>query len=295
MPVVDGYAAQMQRGIDFIEEHLDEDIELAEVARRAGISRWHFQRIFKALTHETLKTYIRGRRLAHALRKLLETDERIIEIALAAGYDSQESFTRAFKQSFGITPHRYRRLGDKALFLRKVRLDADFLAHLQAGVSPEPTLEERGELRVVGLATTFFGVDSERNNIAAEIPPLWAAFLPRLEEIPHRVPGTCYGVIRQSEASSERLEYIAAMQVTAVGELPEGMIASTLPASRYARFEHRGPVADLDHTVSYAYSTWLLCSGMRHTYGPDLEIYGADYHPVSPDSLIHYAMPVTAR
>ena len=84
MPVVDGYAAQMQRGIDFIEEHLDEDIELAEVARRAGISRWHFHRIFKALTHETLKTYIRGRRLAHALRKLLETDERIIEIALAA-------------------------------------------------------------------------------------------------------------------------------------------------------------------------------------------------------------------
>ncbi|MCA9623647.1 MAG: GyrI-like domain-containing protein, partial [Myxococcales bacterium] len=210
-------------------------------------------------------------------------------------YDSQESFTRAFKQSFGITPHRYRRLGDKALFLRKVRLDADYLAHLQTGVSPAPVLEERGELSMVGLATTFFGVDSERNNIASEIPALWAAFLPRLEEIPHRVPGTCYGVIRQAEADSERLEYVAAMEVSSLGPLPEGMVAARIAASRYARFDHRGAVAELDHTVSYAYSTWLLGSGMRHTYGPDLEIYGADYHPTSAESLIHYAIPVASR
>ena len=71
------YLKQVQRGIDFIEEHLDFDIQSAEVARRAGISHWYFQRIFKALTNETLKTYIRSRRMANALNKLSGSDQRI--------------------------------------------------------------------------------------------------------------------------------------------------------------------------------------------------------------------------
>src|SRR5687768_16480106 len=108
---------QIQRGIDFIEAHLDEQIRLADVAATAGMSQWHFQRVFKALTHETLKTYIRSRRMAGALHGLLETDTRITEIALAAGFESQAAFTRPFQQAFGITPHRCRKLGQKQRFM----------------------------------------------------------------------------------------------------------------------------------------------------------------------------------
>ena len=64
------YLTRLQHGIDYIEQHLDEDIALAEVARVAAISQWHFQRIFKALTKETLKTYIRSRRMSNTLDKL---------------------------------------------------------------------------------------------------------------------------------------------------------------------------------------------------------------------------------
>jgi len=89
---------QVQKGIDFIEANLDYDLSLQQIALETGISQWHFQRIFKALTNETLKTYIRSRRLANALEKLLTTDQKIIEIAITAGFESQESFTRAFKR-----------------------------------------------------------------------------------------------------------------------------------------------------------------------------------------------------
>ena len=111
------YLRQVQTGIDYIEGRLDYDITLAEVAKAAGISQWHFQRIFKALTNETLKTYIRSRRLTNSLDKLLGTNTRIIDIALSAGFESQESFTRAFKKTFDITPNEYRKLGAKSLFL----------------------------------------------------------------------------------------------------------------------------------------------------------------------------------
>jgi predicted transcriptional regulator YdeE len=114
----------------------------------------------------------------------------------------------------------------------------------------------------------------------------------RLSEIEQRVPGICYGVVRQAEEDSEQLEYHAAIEVAEVGELPEGMVSVEVPAATYAKFAHRGPAPQIDHTVSYVYSTWLARSGRRHSYGPDLEIYGAEYHPTGEDSRLDYAIPI---
>ena len=90
------YLKRVQLGIDYIEENLNSEITLASVAEVSGISQWHFQRIFKALTNETLKFYIRSRRLSNALQKLLFSDSKILDIALDSGFESQESFSRAF-------------------------------------------------------------------------------------------------------------------------------------------------------------------------------------------------------
>jgi len=286
------YLERIQRGVDFIETKLDEDVALSEVAKMAGISQWHFQRIFKALTGETLKTYIRSRRLAASLERLLSTDLRVLDITLLAGFESQEAFARAFKQAFGLTPQKYRALRDKSLFLKKPRFDLQYLQQLTRNDALSPELYEQPPLLLVGLRTLFYSVDSEKNNIGELLPPLWGAFIARLAEIPNKVPGTCYGVLQQERADSERLEYHAAIEVTNVGSLPDGMVSLQVPAGRYARFEHRGPAPRIDHTVSYAYASWLGQSGYRHTYAPDLEIYGDRYHPTSDDSVFHYAIPI---
>jgi AraC-like DNA-binding protein/predicted transcriptional regulator YdeE len=283
---------RVQTGIDYIEAHLAQDIALADVARRAGISQWHFQRMFKAMTGETLKTYIRSRRLAEALGALLTTKRRIIEIAMDAGFESQEAFHRAFVKAFGLTPNQYRQIGKKSLFLTKVEFDAAYLENLRAQPSLEPEVFEQPALTLVGLTTRFYGVDSEKNNVAHQLPPLWDAFLARLGEIPDVVPCTCYGVIRPSDDDAEMLSYCAGIAVTRVGDVPEGMQVVNVPGATYARFIHRGPVANLDHTVNYVYGTWLAQSGKQHTYGPDLEIYGSAFHPTSPDSIMEYMIPV---
>lgn len=286
------YLERVRRGVDYIETKLDEDVALSAVAKAAGISQWHFQRLFKALTGETLKTYIRSRRLAASLDRLLSTDLRVLDIALAAGFESQEAFARAFKQAFGLTPQKYRGLRDKSLFLKKPRFDEQYLQQLTRNDALTPELYEQPSLRLVGLRTRFYSVDSEKNNIGEELPRLWGAFLARLPEIKSTVPGICYGVVRQEKADSERLEYHAAIAVTSIAALPEGLVSVEVPAGTYARFEHRGPAPRIDHTVSYAYATWLAQSAYRHTYAPDLEIYGAAYHPTHEDSVFHYAIPV---
>jgi AraC family transcriptional regulator len=288
------YLRHIQRGIDFIETHLDEDISSAAVARHAGISHWHFQRIFKALTNETLKTYIRSRRLANALDALSTSNARILDIALAAGFETQASFTRAFKLAFRVTPAEFRRHGGRFQFVRKIRFDADYLEHIHTRVTLEPELYQQPTMQLVGLCTHFFGVDSEKNNMAQKLPALWNSFLARLHEIDHRIEGVCYGVVRQTVEKTDELEYYAAIEVSRIANLPPGMVTVEVSSGQYARFSHVGRVEHFDQTVNYVYSSWLARSGMRHTYGADLELYDDRYKPDADDSLIRYAIPVEA-
>jgi AraC family transcriptional regulator len=286
------YLKRVQQGIDFIEAHLETAIELSDVAKAAGLSQWHFQRIFRALTNETLKTYIRSRRFAKALDQLLGTKLPILDIALAAGYETQESFTRAFKSCFRITPGQYRAFGSRSLFVKRVELDADYLHHIHRNVSLVPEIYEQRAMQLVAIRTLFYGIDSEKNNLAKKLPPLWASFLNRLGEVPHAVPGVCYGVVSPVRESSDQLQYFAAIEVSQPAALPDGMMALEVPSARYAKFGHQGPAQGIDNTVNYIYSSWLLSSGASHSGGVDLEVYDSRYHPTSGDSLMHYAIPI---
>jgi AraC-like DNA-binding protein/predicted transcriptional regulator YdeE len=285
------YLRQVLRGIAYIEAHLEDALDPALVARHARVSQWYFQRIFKGLTGETLKAYIRSRRLAHALARLASSDARILEIALSAGFESQAAFTRAFRATFGMTPAAYRAVGNRNLFARKLRIGEDYIRHLRTNLSLEPELIRRPAMTLVGLETSFYGVDSEKNNMGEKLPPLWAAFLARLGEMKLTKSEVCYGVVRAA-AGSEQLDYVACIEVARHADVPKGMTVTRLPAATYAVFTHRGIPEHLNATVDYIYGNWLLRSDLRHTHRADLELYGRDYIPNSKDSTIRYAIPV---
>jgi len=286
------YLTQVQKGIEYIEANLDDEIFLHDVAKQAGISQWHFQRIFKALTNETLKTYIRARRLSIVFESLLTTDKKIIDISIAAGFESQESFTRAFKKAFDMTPNEARKIGNKNLFLNKVQFDAEYLRHININLSLTPEIVTQKRMQLVGVKTEFYSVDSEKNNMADKLPLLWDEFVPRMEEIQHKVSGLAYGVIQQTKEKTDLLEYYAVVEVSDINDLPEGMVSVEIPVSTYAKFTHKGNVASINNTVNYVYSSWLMQSDKRHTYGADLEIYGEVYIPDSDDSVVYYSIPI---
>ena len=283
----------MQRGVDYIEKHLDQKIELRAVSKAAGMSHAHFQRTFRALTGDTLSTYVRMRRMAKALDLLLSTDRRVLDIAVGAGFESQEAFARAFKRTFGITPTAYRQLGQRHRFLKKVRFDEDYLLHVSTSVTLTPELTERPQMQLVGLLTSFFGRESEKNNLGEVLPRLWDDYMPRAAEIPNAIPEVYYGVIDQDRNDPERLVYTACREVHDEPRIPPGMIATVTPRALHAVFEHRGPAKNIDQTVNYIYGSWLVMSNYRHTSGPDLEIYDARWHATLPSSVMRYAIPVT--
>jgi len=212
---------------------------------------------------------------------------------MSTGFESQESFTRAFHKAFGMNPSHYRKLGSKSLFLQKTKFNEHYLKHINQNISLKPEIYAQRAMTVVGLCTRFYGVDSEKNNLADKLPRLWDGFLARLGEIEHKTSDICYGVVKQVQANSDELEYYAAIEVSSVINIPKGMISIGVSPNTYAKFTHHGEVKNFNDTINYIYSSWLLQSGKQHTSAPDLEIYKPDeYHPTSKDSVMYYAIPI---
>ena len=103
------HAEKVVRVLDLIHEELDAPLELADLARHVHTTPFHFHRMFRQIVGETVQAYIRRRRLYRAANQLMETSWSILDIAIGAGYQSNEAFTRAFKRRFGLSPSCFRK------------------------------------------------------------------------------------------------------------------------------------------------------------------------------------------
>ena len=141
-----------QSAIEYIENHLDDKIEYAEVAKCAYSSSYHFQRMFGILCGMTLGEYIRRRRLSRAAGDLL-AKEKVLDVAVKYGYESSESFSRAFYRFHGVLPSKVRRGSPAKNFSRfslDFRLEGDFKMTCMIGERPAKIL--------VGFKRRFYGV-----------------------------------------------------------------------------------------------------------------------------------------
>lgn len=99
---------QIQQTIEFIEDHLSEEIRIDNLAKMAALSLFYYQRLFSRLVKKPVAEYIKLRRMARATETLLQKEQRILDVALELGFSSHEHFTRTFKDTFGMTPEEYR-------------------------------------------------------------------------------------------------------------------------------------------------------------------------------------------
>lgn len=286
---------QIQRAVDFIEDHLNGDLNVDVIAKVAGFSRWHFQTVFSAAVGDSLKEYIRTRRLTKAMSELA-TDKRILDIALDAGFESQESFTRAFKSMFGSTPGECRKAGINSLHLKKIRITIEYLDHLYGGINMEPFYRSMPEMKIVGCRGKFISVLSPDKNNMVVIPALWQNFMPRVHEIKNaKSPvnlGVCYEVPAGEGSRADECMYMAATEVTSFEDVPAGMESFTIPAGEYAVFTHKGALENFEHTMNYIYGSWLPKSGKKLRHAPDMELYDQRFKLNEADSEIDVYIPV---
>lgn len=148
----------MQRAIDYIESNLTEEIDYEKVAAESFSSRYHFQRVFSILCGYTLGEYIRLRRLSLAGAELAGGQEKVIDIALKYGYDSPDSFTKAFQKFHGITPSQARADGSMLKSFSRLSIKIS----LEGGNTMNYRIEEKNEMILTGYKRRFAGLPGER-------------------------------------------------------------------------------------------------------------------------------------
>lgn len=99
----------IEQSLTYIEEHLTKEISTEKLANTVGLSPFYFQRLFKRLVNKPVQEYVKLRRLAKVIENLKSTEQRILDAALDYGFSSHANFTRAFKETYGITPENYKK------------------------------------------------------------------------------------------------------------------------------------------------------------------------------------------
>ena len=268
------YIAQLEKAILFIEEHLNENIKVEEIASFAGYSYFHFHRVFEAVVGESVGNYLRTRRMNRAANDLIYTNKRILDIAMEYRFESQEAFTRAFKKSFKLTPGAYRKNRIDVIVGNKIQLTPSKLRHLLTGITIEPRIVDFKGALIVGIR----GTTTIREN---NIPLMWKKFNPRVGEIKDRTSsirgyGICevdpgYDMTKFSEDTTFN-EFLG-VEVIAFSDIPAGMEVKNLEIGRYAVFTHKGKIVNLKITYDYIWGTWIPCSGYELDMRDDFEYY----------------------
>ncbi|WP_172844488.1 AraC family transcriptional regulator [Tumebacillus algifaecis] len=269
---------RMQKTINYIEEHMLSDIALTDLAEVAGYSAYHFHRLFQMTVGIAVMTYIKNRRLDFAANELIRTNRKILDIALAYGFGSHETFTRAFKRAYQITPGEYRKQGRYVQVFPRVDLEISSL-HSTGGIQMTPTMLNKQEIKVLGYLVRIEQNDEQGNNI----PAFWQRYI--REGLGHTIPNPIntdveYGVCVDYNSETGDCSYLIGMEVAEAPTLPEGseLAYRVIPAASYAVFT-TAPVSDenfpetIQRTWGAIFDEWLPTSGYKVATTPDFELY----------------------
>jgi len=269
-----------------IQQHLDEPLPLEKLAGMACFSPYHFHRIFTGMVGESVKEYVRRLRLERAAGQLRLSSASVIDIALGAGYDSHEAFTRSFKAAFGRAPSQFR-------VARRVEM-----ARTRSGVHyrAEPaamrfrTLRRGGNMKVEIKQMKPMRVAFMRHvGPYGEVGKTWEQFLTVMGKDGYlggnaMMLGICHDDPEVTPPA--KIRYDACLTVGEDFE-PSGDIGvQTVAGGEYAMTTHTGPYSQLGRTYSEFLGQWLPRSGRELRDTPCFEVYLNDPQGTPPEELL---------
>lgn len=255
----------IQNAIRYIEDNLTETLDIRDIAAQAYVSAFHFQRIFGVLCGMTVGEYIRSRRLSLAAQELSRGDIRVIDAALKYGYDSPDSFTRAFTKFHGVSPSAARERGAALKSFAPLRIKLT----LEGGGMMEYRIVEKAQFTVVGASRRFNTETSYR-----EIPVFWQEFYANGGEKICGKFGICLDP-RDNSGSGSDFDYLIADPYDPGKDIPQGCVTRTIPAGTWAVFPCRGALPEALQSVNTRiWNEWLPnCRDYKLAGNYNIEMY----------------------
>lgn len=253
----------MKQALDYIESNLDNDIEYSRIAEIALCSQYHFQRMFGFLIGIPLSEYIRRRRLTLAAFDLQNTNDKIVDIALKYGYNSPDSFSRAFTALHGIIPSKARATG----ITLKAYPRITFSLSLKGVVEMNYRIEQKDSFAIVGIKQNLSHIEGLGQSIGKMWSETPAETIRQIAELGDGIVGVYSGMYEDNTTDY----YISAITKK---ECPKTMCKLEIPALTWAIFEITGPMPNaMTEIWGRIFSEWFPTSGYEHAAAPEVEWY----------------------
>jgi AraC family transcriptional regulator len=264
-PLLPHQLARLHRAHAFMEDRLGDGLTLSQIARSAAFSPYHFHRLFGRLTGESVQSNLLRTRLERAAFELVYSDRSILEIALANGYNSPASFTRAFDRRFKAGPRRFRR--ERPLLKNALSIPRE-LRNQFAELKPECRFEERRVLVCIRRQGLFLEAAGEAwNRVQRCIGSHTKGGLPDVFELTPDFPYI---------TPSPQMRFDVGVATECSGGRLDESFERVIPGGRYAVFHFPGTRAakvEVNHLWNYLYVDWLPGSGMRVRSSGSYEVY----------------------
>jgi AraC family transcriptional regulator len=275
------YYINIQKAIDYIENNLDSNIELEQVAKIAGYSISHFYRVFGAIVGCSVKEYVRRRKLSNAVFSVVTTKRSITEIAFENGFESHEVFTRTFKLAYGAPPSSFRKgHAEPSLFERVNLLSINKEGRV---IILNPEIICKDEKLLLGIARRINQSENIKYKLLSKVQ---REFMEKVSTIENRINGELYYAVydyNTEDISKEDDEinytYFYCVEVSEYKEILDGMVKKVIPQGKYAVFNYDTKENTLNGekliqpVYDYIDGIWLPNSGIELAETSDYEIF----------------------
>lgn len=269
--MANSYEARILRVLAHIHDNPDGDLSLDALADVAAMSRFHWHRVFRAITGETCAQAVRRIRLHRAAGRLVQSDLPVAQIARAVGYPNLNSFARAFTDAYGTSPAAFRKAG-RFLPAHPHFKTGDYPMHpVETRIEPERrivALKHSGDYAEIGKSFEAFGALCESRKLWPKLGPVIGLYLDSPDDVPE-----------QDLRSYAGAEYRGAAT-------PDGLEDLNIPGGKTAVLLYKGPYSGIHAAYHSLFGNWLPESGQEPADQPCYEIYLNDPRDTPPAELL---------
>lgn len=254
----------VSEAVEYIETHIKDRLTLNGIAKEAMMSRYYFHRVFRLIVNRSLMEYIRLRRLTLSAADIA-ANKKILDVALDYGFNSEETYIRAFKKAFKMTPGEFKKTGKNLVLFERWEPADTNLVKLSKGSIFEPAIVYKNSVLIKGIEchTTFEDNFKDRT--------VWDTCYKMVREGRQQIPNIknpqyLYGIVQFKDFKT-RFDYFAGFEVTESGT-PADLRELNIAANKYAVFKYIGNISPMDFSPDctreiyrYALDIWLPHSG----------------------------------
>lgn len=276
---------KMNAAMDYIEQHITDTLNIEDIAKIAGCSTYHFQRMFAYMTSIPLSEYIRRRRMSLAVTDLKNNDMKIIDVALKYDYTSPTAFNRAFQSVHGIAPS-LAKLDGVAV---KSYPPINFQMVIKGVESLDFRIETKEAFRIVGISTQLYG---EFESMNEPVKQIWEqstsnGTIEKLKKLMKKETRGLLEVMLPDE-NTESWQYLISVETDA--PIEKTLEEYHIPSYTWAIFSYEGKtIEETQELGERIISEWLPTSGYEYAKGPDISVQNIDN---SDQPIIEYWIPI---